>query len=47
MGREDGIVVSVLTFNSNDPSLNPAESYNFIFIMFMRRIKINEKRGPP
>ena len=41
MGRGGGQVVSVLPFYSNDPSLNPAEVYNFS----VKRTKINKNEA--
>ena len=38
-------MVSVLAFNSDDPSLNPAEVYNFSVKLVMKINKIN-KKGP-
>ena len=41
--RGGGQVVSVLAFYSNDPSLNPAEVYNFSVNCLSKRTKINKK----
>ena len=48
MGRGGGLVVIVLDFHSNDPSLNPAEAYTFPANCGLKRMKINKKRplGP-
>ena len=44
-GRVGVQVVSVITFNSDDPSLNPAEAYSFFpENLSLNRIKINKKR---
>ena len=43
-GRGGGLVVSVLAFYSNDPSLIPAEVYNFSVKLLVKRTKINKKR---
>ena len=39
-----GQVVSVLSFYSDDLSLNPAEDNNFSQKMFLKRKKMNKKR---
>ena len=40
-GRGDGLVVSVLAFNSDNPSLNPAGHLNFLY----KKTKINKKEA--
>ena len=40
-----GLVVSVLSCYSDDPSSNPAESYCLFCNMLLNRAKINKKRG--
>ena len=44
-GRGGGQVVSVLAFYSDDPSLNPAEVYNFSVKLLLKRTKINKKEA--
>ena len=44
MGSGGSQVVSVLTFNSDDPSSNPAEVYSFYSVYCLKRTKINKKR---
>ena len=44
MGFGGGTVVSVLSFNSYNPSLNPAEVYIFSVKYCLKRTKINKKR---
>ena len=44
LGRGGGLVVSVLTFYSNDPSSIPAEVYNFSVKLLLKITKINIKR---
>ena len=41
MGRGGGLVVSALTFYSNNPSLNPAGYFDFQY----EKTKINEKEA--
>ena len=41
MGRGGGLVVSILAFYSDDPSLNPAGNLNFMY----EEMKINEKHA--
>ena len=41
MGRGDGLVVSALGFYSNNPSLNPAGYFDFLY----EKTKINEKEA--
>ena len=43
MGRVGGLVVSVLVFYYNNPSLNPAEPYSLFCKMFV--IKQKRSRG--
>ena len=44
--RGGGQVVSVITFNSDDPSLNPAEAYSFFCkICVWKRTKRNKKEA--
>ena len=38
-------MVSVLAFYSDDPSLNPAEVYNFSVKLLLKRTKINKKEA--
>ena len=45
LGRDGGLVVSVLAFYSDDPSLIPAEFYNFSVKLLLKRTKINKKRS--
>ena len=45
MGRGGGQVVSVLAFYSDDPSLNPADVYNFSVKLLLKRMKINKKEA--
>ena len=45
MGCGGGQVVSVLAFYSDDPSLNPAEVYNFSVKLLLKRTKINKKEA--
>ena len=40
-----GHVVSVLAFYSDDPSSNPNKDYTFSVKVYMKRMKINKKRG--
>ena len=47
VGRGGGLVASVLTFNSNSPSLIPAEAYNFDVKLLLKRTKINKKEAEP
>ena len=43
--RGGGQVVSVITFNSDDPSLNPAEAYSFfVKFVFEKERKETKKR---
>ena len=44
-GRGGGQVVRVLAFYSDDPSLNPAEVYNFSVKLLLKRTKINKKEA--
>ena len=44
MGRGGGQVVSVLAFNSDHPSSNPAEVYKFSVKLLLKRTKISKKR---
>ena len=37
-------MVSVLDFNSDDPSLNPADDNNFSVKLYLKRMKLNKKR---
>ena len=39
LGRDGGQEVSMLAFNFDDPSLNPAEAYGFSVIMCLKRTK--------
>ena len=39
-----GQVVSVLAFNSDDPSSIPAKVYSFYSVNYLKRRKINKKR---
>ena len=43
LGRGIGQAVSVLTFNSDDPSSNPAEVYNFFEKLLLKSMKENKK----
>ena len=43
MDRGGGQVVSVLAFNSNNPSLNPNEVYNFLLF---KKQKIGKLKSP-
>ena len=43
--RGGGLVVSVLAFYSDDPSLNPTEVYNFSVKLLLKRTKINTKEA--
>ena len=45
MGRGGGQVVSVLAFNSDHPSSNPAEVYKFSVKLLLKRTKINKKEA--
>ena len=45
MGRGGGQVVSVLAFNSNDPSSNPAEAYSFFCNIVFEKNENKQKRG--
>ena len=38
------VVVSMLAFDSDDPSSNPAEVYSFYSVYCLKRTKINKKR---
>ena len=38
-------MVSVLAFYSDDPSLNPAEVYNFSVKLLLKRTKINKEEA--
>ena len=44
MGRVVGIDANVLTFNSDDPSSNLANVYNFSELIVVEKTKMNEKR---
>ena len=44
MGRVVGIDANVLTFNSDDPSSNLANVYNFSELIAVEKTKMNEKR---
>ena len=44
MGRDGGQVVGVLAFYSDNPSLNPAEAYNFSVIFVFEKNEKNKKR---
>ena len=43
LSRGCGQAVSVLAFNSDDPSSNPAEVNNFAEKLLLKRTKINKK----
>ena len=45
MGRGGGQVVSVLAFNSDHPSSNPAEVYKFSVKLLLKSTKINKKEA--
>ena len=40
----DGLVVSVLVFNSDNPNSNSAKVYSLLHNISLRKTKINEKR---
>ena len=40
--RGGGQVVNVIAFYSKKPSLNPAEVYNFLLKLMLKRTKINK-----
>ena len=44
LGRDGGLVVSVLAFYSDDPSSIPAKVYNFSVKLLLKITKINIKR---
>ena len=44
LGRRSGLVVSMLTLYSDDPSLNPAKDYSFMKKVGLKRKKINNNR---
>ena len=45
MGRDGGLVVSVLASFSDDPSSIPAEIYNFSVNLRLKSTKINKKEA--
>ena len=45
LGSGGGQVVSVLAFNSDDPSSNHAKVYNFSVKLYLKRTKINKKEA--
>ena len=45
MGRGGGQVVSVLAFNSDDPSSNPNEAYSFAVKLCLKKTKKTQKEA--
>lgn len=44
IGSCGGLVVNVIIFYSDDPSLNPSEAYNVYVKSVLEKFKINKKR---